>query len=850
MRECETRHGIIGDGLAPHAVDRPALLMRLVRETGIASPSATLVEMMQLALDRVCAYGGWSVGHAFHVETCARRTLRSARIWCLADRRRFTAFFELSDQRTPDASHALPGRALATRAAAWIADLHDSVTSPRDAALAALGLRAGFAFPVLIGDQVVALLEFYAESPRVPDAPLLDAVGRIAVTLAQVAERERSERALRRAGERDAATFEGSVDPVVTLDASGGVVMLSRAAERMFGSRASELRGEPMGERLIAPAARARFTDTLRELATRETAVATHSLDVVGQRCDGVEFPATLTVTRIRRRGDAWIVIHLRDTSDARRAEHRLAVQYGVTRALAESASLAEAGAAIARALTEGLDAAACMVWSAESPDDAFACIAAWASPRSELQAWLAERVRHRADDIVHGVEASGAPSWIPQLTDARFPWGERASHVGLRSVFAFPVHVTQDVVAVIEIFHAHSLKPDADLVELCDALGSQIGQFIARARSQRALAQRGARLAAFFAHTSDVIVDLDDEGTVRAISPSIEPILGYRPEEFIGIPLWAYVHSDDVQVSTDAFRAAVAGDDARARAEMRVRHKDGSWRFIEGLGRRLPGGASGERGVLVNARDVSARKQGEEALRAAEARVRKRARRLSKLSQQLIERQENDRLHLARELHDEIGQSLSALKLNLLAPSGGDGTPSLHIAESIAIIDHTLAQVRNLSLDLRPPLLDDVGLVAALRWHVDRQAQLAGWKVRFRARFAEDGLTQAVATACFRVTQEALTNVIRHARATHVDVLLRRDPLCLSLIIRDDGAGFDLDDVQSRGMSGASLGLLGMRERVALLGGALAITSAVGRGTEVRADLPLARKSAAGAAT
>jgi signal transduction histidine kinase len=215
---------------------------------------------------------------------------------------------------------------------------------------------------------------------------------------------------------------------------------------------------------------------------------------------------------------------------------------------------------------------------------------------------------------------------------------------------------------------------------------------------------------------------------------------------------------------------------------------------------------------------------------------------RAQSLSQQLLEAQEAERRHLARELHDEIGQALTAVKINLQAVqrSAGEGANPARIEESVAIVDRALQQVRNLSLDLRPSLLDDLGLVAALRWYLDRQAQRAGFAAEFTADPPGIRVPANLETACFRVAQEALTNVVRHAQAKRVRVELRQQGSELHLRIRDDGIGFEVPAARQRAARGGSLGLLGMQERVLLIRGRIEIHSAPGQGTEIHVSLPL----------
>jgi signal transduction histidine kinase len=156
--------------------------------------------------------------------------------------------------------------------------------------------------------------------------------------------------------------------------------------------------------------------------------------------------------------------------------------------------------------------------------------------------------------------------------------------------------------------------------------------------------------------------------------------------------------------------------------------------------------------------------------------------------------------------------------------------------------VDRILHGVRRLSLDLRPSLLDDLGLAAALRWYVGAQAQRAGLAEEVIAGAVPADLPSALATTCFRVAQEAVTNVVRHAHATRLTVTLDTENGAVHLVVHDDGVGFDVGAARRRALSGESLGLLGLEERVELAGGRVAIESAPGRGTTVRVSVPLGR--------
>jgi PAS domain S-box-containing protein len=222
------------------------------------------------------------------------------------------------------------------------------------------------------------------------------------------------------------------------------------------------------------------------------------------------------------------------------------------------------------------------------------------------------------------------------------------------------------------------------------------------------------------------------------------------------------------------------------------------------------------------------------------ETRLSNSAMQLKALSRRLIEVQELERRHLARELHDEIGQVLTAVSINLKALRFGmeTGRPA-ELDDSIGQVDNAIQQVRNLSLDLRPSMLDDLGLEAAVRWLAGRMNQRTGLDIRLECEFAGSRPAPAVETGCFRVVQESLTNIARHARASHVRVELKRGVDGILVRIADNGAGFNAGDVFSRRSEQPTAGLLGMRERVQLLGGELSIDSAWGSGTTVTARIP-----------
>jgi PAS domain S-box-containing protein len=225
--------------------------------------------------------------------------------------------------------------------------------------------------------------------------------------------------------------------------------------------------------------------------------------------------------------------------------------------------------------------------------------------------------------------------------------------------------------------------------------------------------------------------------------------------------------------------------------------------------------------GAVCFMQNVTERERTEAALRASRAR--------------LVEVQEEERRRLARKLHDEVGQTLTGLKLLLeMLPQLPLAAITAQVEQAKGVLVDLMEQVRTLALDLRPAVLEDLGLVEALHWYFDRFTAQTGVRIAFVPPPLEGRLPSAVETTVYRIVQEALTNVARHAHVGEVEVRLWQTTNRLGVQVRDQGTGFDPAAPPTGG------GLTGMQERVTLLDGKLAVDSAPGQGTSVTAELPL----------
>lgn len=407
---------------------------------------------------------------------------------------------------------------------------------------------------------------------------------------------------------------------------------------------------------------------------------------------------------------------------------------------------------------------------------------------------------------------------------------------------FVFPDHPEWGVT-----YWDWTLVPILDDSGEVELLVFSLNDVTQRKRAEEDLTKTTQTLRAVIEASPAAINILDVDGNVKLWNPAAERTFGWTEQEVLGrfVPV---VPEDKRGEFQELYKNVLQGRYLIG-AEVRRQKKDGSLIDVSLSTAPLRDGKGEIIGSVGSLADITERKQARETLRNY-------AQRLKTLSRRIIEVQETDRRHIARELHDEIGQALTALKINIQAnlkpvqDLSVNGPLKARITENIGIVDRLLQQVRDLSLHLRPSMLDDLGLVPALRWYIDQQAQRAGLAAQFSADPQEMRLSPEIETTCFRIAQEALTNVVRHAQASQVSIELRESNSTLRMLIRDNGVGFDVHAMREHAAKGGSLGLLGMEERAALVGGQIEIESKPTVGTDVRVSLPLAPSEASGSPT
>lgn len=321
-----------------------------------------------------------------------------------------------------------------------------------------------------------------------------------------------------------------------------------------------------------------------------------------------------------------------------------------------------------------------------------------------------------------------------------------------------------------------------------------------------------------------DVIFTLSADGKIKTLNPAFESITGWSRSEWIGRDFGPLVHPDDMSRAAELYRVVLAGQ-APPLFELRILGKSGA--YIPGEFVATPViHDTRPIGVLGVARDVTDRRRAEEALR------------------HLNETLEEEIKRIAHALHDEAGQLLASVHIRLAEIARDLPAHSAQRLEDVrGLLDKIEEQLRHMSHELRPTILDDLGLRPAIEFLADGVTRRTGLQITIEGSPGKR-LAPAIETALYRVAQEALTNVTKHAQATSATIAFIRSERLLICAIRDDGVGFDMPSVLAR-RGARGLGLTGIQERLNAVGGTLSIVATPRNGTQLILSVPLEGESA-----
>lgn len=343
---------------------------------------------------------------------------------------------------------------------------------------------------------------------------------------------------------------------------------------------------------------------------------------------------------------------------------------------------------------------------------------------------------------------------------------------------------------------------------------------------THEALKESEFRFRNFFELTADMVAIADIDGNFKEINSSWSNVLRYSKEEILGNSILKYIHPEDEEKTKKLILHKRAIGEPELSFENRYMKKDGGVVWLEWTSQ--PHAIKGY--TFAIARDITARKQ-------ADAELKSSLEQLHQLTKYIEKVRETERIAISRELHDDLGQSLTAIKIDLGIIKQNVTNPEsiVRINKVSSLVGDTIKTVQRLTSQLRPQIIDDLGLDAAIEWHTKEFSERFCIKIVLDLD-ADITVTPDASLTLFRIMQESLTNIARHSQATRVQISLSKSDDLINFRISDDGVGIKENEIKSK----KSFGIMGMKERAASLGGSLEIYNEIGLGTVVMLIIPL----------
>jgi PAS domain S-box-containing protein len=426
----------------------------------------------------------------------------------------------------------------------------------------------------------------------------------------------------------------------------------------------------------------------------------------------------------------------------------------------------------------------------------------------------------------------------LPRDQDPRNKPRNECIHQGYASVALIPIRAKNGIPGLIHLNARKKGFFSRGAVEQLENMAAHIGEALMRKQAENALRESEEKFRTIIEASPVPMVLYNEQHQITFINSAVTGTYGYTIDDVPSVEVWWEVGYPDpayrqwiAQTWFDRIRQSQDTGEAFVPMEATIRCKNGTDKTV--LGSAALVSAFGSTSYLAVLYDITDRKRAEEALRINEARY-------QGLAQHLETVREEERRRLSRELHDDIGQILTALKIDLMMVHDGCSCGSEvkdRMTDMQRLLSDGIQSVHSLCHRLRPGSLDDLGLDEALSGLVNDWRQRNGTTCEFHADLDDAAISDAVKTAVFRMVQEALTNVSRYAQASQVTINLVADQASLNVLISDNGCGMEPGAADKP----TSFGLMGMRERIEVVGGELHIESAPGCGTRIEADIPVA---------
>ena len=764
-----------------------------------------LPSALEVVLQRVCEKTGWTLGQAW-VPKQDGTALDCCPAW-FAITPSLEEFRVLSRDSIFEQGTGLPGRVWASRQSLWVRDVTLDMNFPRAEAARRGGLKAGLGVPILSGDEVIAVLEFFLSEPRDEDERLVKVIAAVAMQIGLVIERKRAEEELRRVSERlQLATRAASIG-IWDWDVVKDELVWDDAMYLLFGICKEDFSGAyDAWANSLAPEDVERTSAEIQAALHGEREFAPEFRIVWPD--SSVHFIKAASQTFRDEEGRPLRMVGINyDITERKRAEEKLRWSEEQLRLLLDSTAEGIFGVDLEGKCTFcnvaslrllGYDRAAELLGKDMHELIAYNRADGRPFPREECQvvhSLLNVSFASADNDVFWRKDGASFP-----VEYWSYPMFREGRHIG----------------AVVTFF---------DITE--------------RKRAEDALRESQRRFSDTLANLDMIAVMADAGGNITFCNDYLLKLTGWQRQEVIGRNWFETFIPEPEKERVSAILDGVPQEGlVTPHFENEIKTRNGERRQVKWTNTTLRDLDGHFLGIAALGDDITERKQAEEQLFVSREQLRA-------LSERLRRAKEEEGIRIAREIHDELGSALTSLKWSLLRfdkvysatdDSVGQLNRREEIEQMVRLVDATINTVRRIASELRPGVLDDLGLISAIEWHAQQFQEHTGIICRFDSAIENVDLHREQATTIFRIFQEAMTNILRHAQATKVNVLIEEEEGEFVLEIRDNGRGITENEKSGT----RSLGLLGMRERAHSIGGRIEINGVAEKGSVLLVRLPI----------
>ncbi len=620
-------------------------------------------------------------------------------------------------------------------------------------------------------------------------------------TMMDITERKKAEETLKNSEEKRRLMMNAAMDGIIFSNTIGEITYWNPAAEKIFGWKSEEVMGRTMAEIIIPQQYRKMHEKGMENYLKNGTGPILNKLSELSAiDHNGREFPVELTVLPIKQAGEEFFCAFIRDITERKKAESDLRENENYLRTILNA-----------------------------EPE----CVKIL-NHKGELQYMNPAGLAIIEADNEQQVLGRRMIDLVNENYRIGFNRLNKEVFKGNSGTFEFELTGLKGRHRFMET-HAVPLKDAAGKITGLLGVTRDITE---RKKAEEAITNTEKKFRALIQNSTDGLTVIAADGTVLDMSPSGKKILGYDKNEIIGKTRPDLIHPDDSATVTGAFIDIIKNPETIKLIEYRHKMPDETYKWLECSYNNLLNEPY-INAIVLSYRDITERKK-------AETEIKNTANQLRQLTAHLQTVREEERKRIAREIHDELGQQLTAIKMDL-AWMDKKIPDDIKVAEEkipvkrkfknlISLVDGSNESVRKILNELRHGILEDNGLLEALEWQGNQFTEVAGVPLKFISSEIKLILPEQIANCLFRLYQESLTNIARHALANKVVTSIYIQDNCIILTVKDDGKGFDIKILQHS----KSFGILGMKERVLALKGKFELVSEKNKGTKIEVRLPL----------